>query len=80
MLPGTQRLVLTPGNNEKRYLAGAQDPLNGRLVQVEGDRKDSWIFLHLLRAPLETLDALLDRVHGRLAERFDTQRRILLVA
>ena len=27
MLPGTQRLVLTPGNNEKRYLAGAYDPL-----------------------------------------------------
>ena len=23
LLPGTQRLVLTPGNNEKRCLAGA---------------------------------------------------------
>ncbi len=147
MLPGTQRLVLTPGNNEKRYLAGAYEPLNDRLVYVEGDRKASWIFLNLLRALIETYEyaksihvildnyiihksqvtkawlaefgarlqlhflppycpnenrierlwldlhanvtrnhrqrtivALMDRVHGYLAERFDTQRRILLVA
>ena len=56
MLPGVQRLVLTPGNNEKRYLAGAYEPLNDRLVYVEGDRKASWIFLNLLRALLETYD------------------------
>jgi transposase len=147
MLPGTQRLVLTPGNNEKRYLAGAYEPLNDRLVYVEGDRKASWIFLNLLRALLETYDraltihvildnyiihksrvtqawlaefgvrlrlhflppycpnenrierlwldlhanvtrnhrqrtigALLDCVHGYLAHRFDTRRRVLLVA
>ena len=147
MLPGTQRLVLTPGNNEKRYLAGAYDPANNRLVYVEGDRKASCLFLNLLRALLEayeggqtihvildnyiihkshvtkawlaefgdrlrlnflppycpsenrierlwldlhanvtrnhrqrTIDALLDRVHAYLAERFDTQRRLLLVA
>jgi len=43
MLPGMQRLVLTPGNNEKRYLAGAYEPLNRRLVYVEGDRKASGI-------------------------------------
>jgi transposase len=48
--------VLTPGNNEKRYLAGAYEPLNGRLVCVEGDRKASWIFLSLLRALLEAYD------------------------
>jgi len=147
MLPGPQRLVLTPGNNEKRYLAGAFEPLNSRLVYVEGDGKASWLFLKLLRALLEaydqartihvildnyivhksrvtqawlaefgarlrlhflppycpnenrieriwldlhanvtrnhrqrTIDALLDRVHGYLTERFDTQRRVLLVA
>ena len=56
MLPGTQRLVLTPGNNEKRYLAGAYEPLNDRLVYVEGDRKASWIFLNLLRALNETYE------------------------
>ena len=147
MLPGTQRLVLTPGNNEKRYLAGAYEPLNDRLIYVEGDRKASWLFLNLLRALLEsydraktihvildnfiihksrvtkawmaecgdrirlhflppycpnenrierlwldlhanvtrnhrqkTIEPLLDQVHGYLAGRFDTQRRILLVA
>ena len=147
MLPGTQRLVLTPGNNEKRYLAGAYEPLNDRLVYVEGDRKASGLFLNLLRALLETYEyaqtihvildnfiihksrvtqawliefgnrirlhflppycpsenrierlwldlhanvtrnhrqktigALLERIHGYLAERFDTRRRILLVA
>jgi len=53
MLPGTQRLVMTPGNNEKRHLAGAYDPIHQRLVYVEGDRKASWLFLHLLRALLD---------------------------
>jgi transposase len=147
MLPGTQRLVLTPGNNEKRYLAGAFEPRQGRLVYVEGERKVSWLFLNLLRALLKayqwaktihvildnfiihksrvtqawlaefgarirlhflppycpdenrieriwldlhanvtrnhrqkTIDGLLNRVHGYLAERFDTERRVLLVA
>jgi transposase len=56
MLPGTQRLGLTPGNNQKRYLAGAYEPLNDRLVYVEGDRKATWLFLNLLRALLETYD------------------------
>ena len=50
MLPGTQRLVMTPGKNEKRYLAGAYDPIHQRLIYVEGDRKASWLFLNLLRA------------------------------
>ena len=56
MLPGTQRLVMTPGKNEKRYLAGAYDPVNNRLVYVESDRKASWIFLNLLRALLDAYD------------------------
>jgi len=54
MLPGVRRLVVTPGNNEKRYLAGAYDPVHRRLVYVEGDRKASWLFLNLLRALLCT--------------------------
>jgi len=56
MVPGTQRLVLTPGKNEKRYLAGAYEPLHDRLVYVEGDRKASWICLNLLRALIETYE------------------------
>ena len=53
MLPGTQREVVTPGQNEKRHLAGAYDPAHQRLVYVTGDRKASWLFLNLLRALLD---------------------------
>jgi len=147
MLPGTRRLVVTPGNNDKRYLAGAYEPRHDRLVYVEGERKASWLFLNLVRALLEAYDraetihvildnyivhksrmtqawlaqfgarirlhflppycpnenrieriwldvhanvtrnhcqptiaALLACVHAYLAQRFDTQRRVLLVA
>ncbi len=50
MLPGTQRLVMTPGKNEKHYLAGAYDPHRQEFVGVDGDRKATWLFLNLLRA------------------------------
>lgn len=53
MLPGSQRLVMTPGKNEKRYLAGAYEPRTERLVYVEGDGKASWLFLNLLCALLD---------------------------
>jgi transposase len=58
MLPGTQRLVVTPGNNEKRYLAGAYGPIHQRLIYVAGDRKASWLFLNLLRALLDACGEL----------------------
>jgi len=50
MLPGTQRLVMTPGKNQKHYLAGAYDPRRQEFVGVDGDRKATWLFLNLLRA------------------------------
>lgn len=48
MLPGQQRHVLTPGRNEKEYIAGAMDAGTRRLVWVKGKRKDSLLFIHLL--------------------------------
>ena len=45
---GRQKEVLTPGCNEKRYLAGAWDPKTRRLIYVEGERKNSLLFLELL--------------------------------
>lgn len=45
MLRGTQKTVLTPGKNEKRYLAGALDARTGRLTWVESDRKNSDLFI-----------------------------------
>ena len=50
MLPGTQRRIVTPGKNQKHYLAGALDLQRQQLVCVEGDRKATWLFLNLLRA------------------------------
>lgn len=45
MLEGTQKLVMTPGKNEKRYLAGALNARTGRLTWVEADRKNSDLFI-----------------------------------
>lgn len=53
MLPGTQRLILTPGKNQKSYLAGAFDPNRHRMVCVDGPKKATWLFLNLLRAVLD---------------------------
>jgi len=48
MLCGQQKTVLTPGKNEKRYLAGALNSRTGRLTWVEGERKTSDLFILLL--------------------------------
>lgn len=53
MLPGTQRHVMTPGKNVKRYLAGALDARTDHLVWVKGERKTSRLFLDLLQKLLE---------------------------
>lgn len=44
-----QKEALTPGQNEKRYLAGAMDVFTGEIHWVEAERKDSWLFLALLK-------------------------------
>jgi transposase len=49
MLPGTQRRVPTPGTNVKRYLAGAMDAQTDRLVWVKAERKNSGLFIELLK-------------------------------
>jgi len=45
---GQQKEVVTPGQNEKRYLAGALDVRSGRLIWVEGEKKTSDLFIQLL--------------------------------
>jgi transposase len=47
MLRGQQKEVSTPGKNEKRYLAGAQDARTKELICVEGERKRRYLFLLL---------------------------------
>lgn len=48
MMPGQQKIVVTPGKNEKRHLAGALDARTGRLICVEGAVKTSALFVTLL--------------------------------
>jgi transposase len=44
---GTQKEVMTPGQNVKRYLAGALDARSGVLTWVRADRKNSLLFIAL---------------------------------
>ncbi len=64
MLRGHQRRVVTPGKNEKFYLAGALDVRTGRLVTTGAARKNAALFCELLRL---------------LASRYRRARRIHLV-
>jgi transposase len=50
MLPAMQRVVITPGNNEKYYYAGALDAQTRELVWNGGRRKNSSLFCALLQA------------------------------
>jgi transposase len=53
MLPGTQRQVMTPGKNVKRYLAGALDAKTDRVMWVKAERKNSRLFIELLKKLLK---------------------------
>ncbi len=48
MVRGQQKEVMTPGQNVKRYLAGALDATTGQLTWVEAEKKDSMLFIMLL--------------------------------
>lgn len=55
---GQQKEVVTPGQNVKRYLAGALNVHTGQLHWVEGERKASALFIALLdRLPQVYADA-----------------------
>ncbi|HEX5244048.1 MAG TPA: IS630 family transposase, partial [Tepidisphaeraceae bacterium] len=50
---GTQKQVLTPGQNHKRYVCGALDIGSGQIQYVTGERKNSLLFLAMLQRLLE---------------------------
>lgn len=62
MLPGSRHLVVTPGQNKKRYLAGAFDRKRQQMVCVEGSRKTSMLFLNLLWLLLQVYSKV-SRIH-----------------
>ena len=45
---GTQKQVVTPGQNVKRYLCGAMDAETGLLTWVKAERKNSLLFVAML--------------------------------
>jgi transposase len=49
MLPGQQKLVITPGQNVKRHVAGALNARTGRMHWVSATHKRSGLFIDLLR-------------------------------
>ena len=49
MLPGTQKIVVTPGVNKKQYVAGALNAKTGEIVYVTAARKNSELFIKLLQ-------------------------------
>lgn len=62
MVKGQQKEVVTPGQNVKRYLAGAWDVRTSTLVWVEGERKTSALFVALL-AKLRTQNPRAAAIH-----------------
>lgn len=53
MLRGQQRTVMTPGQNVKRYIAGAKNAKTKEMTWVSGTRKNSGLFIHVLAAVLK---------------------------
>ncbi len=50
MLAGTQTEVMTPGTNQKRYLAGALNHVTGKITHVIGAAKNRFLMIDLLGA------------------------------
>jgi putative transposase len=65
MLKGTQTEIMTPGQNQKRYLGAALDHLTGKIMHVVGERKNRFLVLDLL---------------SKLDRQFPTATKIYLVA
>jgi transposase len=63
MLSGQQKEVPTPGQNRKRYLAGALDARTGKLTWVQGERKNSTLFLLLIHRLVTVTYPQARRIH-----------------
>jgi transposase len=63
MLPGRQKRVMTPGQNQKRYIAGTLDARQGTVHFVEAQRKNSVLFIELLRHLAGTSYPRARRIH-----------------
>ena len=74
---GKQKEVMTPGQNVKRYIAGALDPHSGEITWVASDHKNSLLVIALLKELLrkhpwaKTIHVVLDnfKIHDSQATR-----------
>ncbi|MDE9519900.1 IS630 family transposase, partial [Xenorhabdus bovienii] len=48
-LKGQQKRVMTPGKNQKHYLAGCLDAQTGQVTYVSGIKKNSDLFINMLK-------------------------------
>jgi transposase len=51
---GKQKEVMTPGQNVKTYICGALDAQTGQITWVQASRKNSFLFIAMLRKLAET--------------------------
>jgi len=63
MLECQQKTVLTPGQNQKRYLAGALNHATGRLTWVAGQRKTSALVISLIDHLVKRAYARASKIH-----------------
>jgi len=63
MLPGTQKAVVTPGQNKKHYVAGVLDASTRKVSFVEAERKDSGLFIRLLKHLADTVYPKAAKIH-----------------
>ena len=63
MIRGEQRRIVTPGKNEKFYLAGALDVTSGVLHTTGTARKSAALFCELLKLLASRYDARVRRIH-----------------
>ena len=63
MLRGEQRRIVTPGKNEKFYLAGALDVTTGVLHTTGAARKSAALFCDLLKLLASSYGAQVRRIH-----------------
>jgi len=62
MLRAQQKVVVTPGINKKRYIAGALNAKTGEIVYVTAEKKDTDLFIRLL-AELKRVYPEAKRIH-----------------
>lgn len=63
MSRGYQSEIVTPGNNEKKYLAGSLNWRSGELIQTIGPKRNDELFINHLSELVEELSGKYEKIH-----------------